>query len=162
MKKKRSTRSRAKDLLVTLLCLSGATISLWLFWKDFTAVLEKLNDTPIATVTWKYKAAQRKFSDRLIWDRLQQDSLVYNGDTIRTAAGAETTVTFEHSELQLGENTIIQIQVDTDGMTSVNLSGGNLSANASSGSNMQLRSGNVTVALQEPFLHINSKASPAK
>ncbi|MBQ4330978.1 MAG: FecR domain-containing protein, partial [Spirochaetaceae bacterium] len=149
MKKKRSTRSRAKDLLVTLLCLSGATISLWLFWKDFTAVLEKLNDTPIATVTWKYKAAQRKFSDRLIWDRLQQDSLVYNGDTIRTAAGAETTVTFEHSELQLGENTIIQIQVDTDGMTSVNLSGGNLSANASSGSNMQLRSGNVTVALQE-------------
>ena len=149
MKKKRSTRSRAKDLLVTLLCLSGATISLWLFWRDFTAVLEKLNDTPIATVTWKYKAAQRKFSDRLIWDRLQQDSLVYNGDTIRTAAGAETTVTFEHSELQLGENTIIQIQVDTDGMTSVNLSGGNLSANASSGSNMQLRSGNVTVALQE-------------
>lgn len=149
MKKKRSTRSRAKDLLVTLLCLSGATISLWLFWKDFTAVLEKLNDTPIATVTWKHKAAQRKFSDRLIWDRLQQESLVYNGDTIRTSAGAETTVTFEHSELQLGENTIIQIQVDTDGMTSVNLSGGNLSANASSGSNLQLRSGNVTVALQE-------------
>lgn len=34
-------------------------------------------------------------------------------------------------------------------MTSVNLSGGNLSANASNGANMQLRSGNVTVALQE-------------
>lgn len=149
MKKKRSTRSRAKDLLVTLFCLAGATVSLWLFWKDFTMVLEKLNDTPIATVSWKYKAAQRKFSDRLIWDRLQQDSLVYNGDTIRTAAGAETTVTFENSQLQLGENTIIQIQVEADGMTSVNLSGGNLSANASAGSNMQLKSGSVTVALEE-------------
>ena len=34
-------------------------------------------------------------------------------------------------------------------MTSVNLSGGKLSANASNGANMQLRSGNVTVALQE-------------
>lgn len=148
MKKRRSTRSRAKDLLVTLFCLVGATSSLWLFWKDFNTVLSKLNDTPVATVSWKYKAAQRKFSDRLIWDRLQQDSLVYNGDTIRTSPGAETTVTFENSELQLGENTIIQIQVNTEGMTSVNITGGNISASTQDGGNMQLQSGNVTVALQ--------------
>lgn len=147
MKKKRSTKSRARDLLVTLLCLFGATFSLWLFWKDFNTVLEKLNEAPVAIVSWKYKAAQRKFSDRLIWDRLQQESFVYNEDTIRTATGAETTVTFENSELQLGENTIIQIQV-VDGMTSVNLSGGVLSANTGAGSNMQLKSGNFTIDLQ--------------
>ena len=76
MKKRRSTRSRTRDLLVTLLCLSGATFSLWLFWKDFNAVMSKMNEIPIATVSWKYKAAQRRFSDRLIWDRLQQESLV--------------------------------------------------------------------------------------
>ena len=149
MKKKRNTTSRLKDLLAILICLSIATYSLWLFWLDFNAVMEKNNELPIASVSWKYKAAQRKFSDRLIWDRLQQDSPVYNGDTIRTAAGAETTVSFANSELHLGENTIIQIQMDNAGTTSVNLSGGSLSANANAGSKMQLKSGNVTVDLQE-------------
>ncbi len=157
MKKRRSTKSRTRDLLVILLCLSGATFSLWLFWKDFNAVMSKMNEIPIATVSWKYKAAQRRFSDRLIWDRLQQESLVYNGDTIRTAAGAETTVTFENTELQLGENTIIQIQVDNAGMTSVNFSEGTISASA--GANMQLRSGDLTVALQEgTVLNANAAA----
>lgn len=149
MKKKRSTKSRVRDILVTLLCLSGATLSLWLFWKDFNAVMKKLNELPIATVSWKYRASQRKFSDRLIWDRLQQDSPVYNGDTIRTSEKAETTITFENSEIQLGENTIIQIQVDNTGMTSINMSGGMVAANTSAGSKMQLRSGNVTVDLEE-------------
>ena len=149
MKKKRNTTSRLRDLLAILICLSIATYSLWLFWQDFNAVMEKNNELPIASVSWKYKAAQRKFSDRLIWDRLQQDSPVYNGDTIRTAAGAETTVTFANSELYLGENTIIQIQMDNAGTTSVNLSGGSLSANTNAGSKMQLKSGSVTVDLQE-------------
>lgn len=149
MKKKRSTKSRVRDILVTLLCLFAATLSLWLFWKDFNAVMEKINELPIATVSWKYRAAQRKFSDRLIWDRLQQASPVYNGDTIRTSEKAETTITFENSEIQLGENTIIQIQVDSTGMTSINMSGGMVAANTSAGSNMQLRSGNVTVNLEE-------------
>lgn len=149
MKKKRNTTSRVRDILTILICLSIATYSLWLFWKDFNAVTKKNNELPIASVSWKYKAAQRKFSDRLIWDRLQQDSPVYNGDTIRTAAGAETTVTFANSELHLGENTIIQIQMDDTGTTSVNLTGGSLSANSSVGSKMQLKSGNVMVELQE-------------
>lgn len=157
MKKKRNTTSRLKDLLVILICLSIATYSLWLFWLDFNAIMEKNNELPIASVSWKYKAAQRKFSDRLIWDRLQQDSPVYNGDTIRTAAGAETTVSFANSELHLGENTIIQIQMDNAGTTSVNLSGGSLSANANAGSKMQLKSGNVTVDLQEGTA-INARA----
>ena len=149
MKKKRNTTSRLRDLLAILICLSIATYSLWLFWQDFNAVMEKNNELPIASVSWKYKAAQRKFSDRLIWDRLQQDSPVYNGDTIRTAAGAETTVTFANSELHLGENTIIQIQMDDTGTTSVNLNDGSLSANSNAGSKMQLKSGNVMVELQE-------------
>ena len=149
MKKKRSTTSKVRDILVILLCLTISTYSLWLFWKDFNAVMEKNNELPIATVSWKYRAAQRKFSDRLLWDRLQQDSPVYNGDTIRTATGAETTVTFANNQLHLGENTIIQIQMDDTGTTSVNLTGGSLSANSNTGSKMQLQSGNVMVELQE-------------
>ncbi len=148
MKKKRSTTSKVRDILVILLCLTISTYSLWLFWKDFNAVMEKNNELPIATVSWKYRAAQRKFSDRLLWDRLQQDSPVYNGDTIRTATGAETTVTFANNQLHLGENTIIQIQMDDTGTTSVNLTGGSLSANSNTGSKMQLQSGNVMVELQ--------------
>ena len=42
MKKKRNTTSRLKDLLAILICLSIATYSLWLFWLDFNAVMEKI------------------------------------------------------------------------------------------------------------------------
>ena len=55
-----------------------------------TAALgSKLNEQPIATITLKYKTAPRKFMDRVVWDRLRQDSPVYNGDTIHTATLSE-------------------------------------------------------------------------
>lgn len=60
-----------------------------------TAALgSKLNEQPIATITFKYKTAPRKFMDRVVWDRLRQDSPVYNGDTIHTATLSEANIWF--------------------------------------------------------------------
>ncbi len=148
MKKKRNTKSRVSDILVTLFCMGGASFSLYLFWQDFNMVMSRLNEKPIATVTWKKKASQRKFSDRLIWDRLQQNADIYNGDTIRTAADAETTITFTDSVIELAGSTIIQVKVDEYGAASVDLSGGTLSATAGNSGTLQLKSGNVTVDLE--------------
>ena len=94
MKKKRNTRSKIKDILVVLLFLFIAGAGLYLFWNDLNRSLTKLNEQPIATITYKYRVAQRRFIDRLIWDRLQQNTPLYNGDTIRTAAQAEATIHF--------------------------------------------------------------------
>lgn len=151
MKKKRNTKSRVSDILITLLCLGGAALNFYFFWINFNTVLTK-DEIPVATVTWKKKTSQRRFSERMVWDRLQQNAAIYNGDTIRTSADAETTVTFANSEIELGGNTIIQIQVDEEGITSVDFSGGTVSAtmgSTTSGGGMRLKSGNVTVNLKE-------------
>lgn len=151
MKKKRNTRFKASDFIVILICFLGTAASLWLFWEDFNAVLEKLNEQPIATVTWKMKASQRKLSDNFVWDRLQQHSFVYNGDTIRTSSGAEATITFPNSQIELGENTIIQILYEMDAAT-VDLASGFISATTQSGdanSKLQIKNGNVTVAIEQ-------------
>ncbi|MBE6345258.1 MAG: hypothetical protein E7063_06210 [Spirochaetaceae bacterium] len=147
---KRNTKSRVSDIIVTTICICGAVLSFYLFWKDFTQVLSKLNENPIATVTWKRKAAQRKFSDRMIWDRLRQDAPIYNGDTIRTSTNAETTITMQDSVFELGSNTIIQIFVDDNGETALDFSGGVISAKTSESSgNIKLKSGNVVVDLEK-------------
>ena len=162
MKKKRNTRFRVSDFLVIFVCFFGTLVSLWFFWEDFNAVLEKLNEQPIATVTWKKKASQRKLFDNLVWDRLQQHSYVYNGDTIRTSSGAEAIITFADSQIELGENTIIQILYEQNAAT-VDLASGFVSASTQSGdanSNLQIKTGNVTVAVgQGSVLSANAVAN---
>ncbi len=98
MQKKRNTPSRDdslftwRDLLVVLLCVGVIAFSLYLFWLSLNQVLVRKGEEPVATVTYKYKSAQRKLFDRAIWDRLRQASDVYNEDTIRTAPMSEATV----------------------------------------------------------------------
>jgi hypothetical protein len=128
MKTKRNTPSKVPDILVVLICLSGIVVSLWMFWTDLNATLTKQSETPIAEIEFKRKYAQRKFSDRVVWDRLQQRSPIYNGDTIRTAALSEAIITFEGKDdrIQLSENSIVQILIDEDGGARIDLSGGNI------------------------------------
>ena len=89
MKKRTKFRLR-NDLAVPFwisifICLLGAASSFQMFYKSFFRALEKMNEEPIAIITFKYKTAQRKFLERVVWDRLRQNSPVYNGDTIHTA-----------------------------------------------------------------------------
>ena len=151
MQKKRSIKSKVSDFFVVFFCLAGTALSLWLFYEDFYAIIERQNEKPIATVAWKKNTSQRKFSDRLVWDRLQQNSSIYNGDTIRTANNGATTIALEDNTIELGNNTIIQLIVDRQGETQLDFSGGDISAkvgeNAKKG--LTLKSGNVTVSLEK-------------
>ena len=98
MKKKTRSKSRnnfpALFFFAIFMCIVGASINSYLFYNNFFRALTKLNEKPIATITFKYKTAQRKFLERVVWDRLRQGSPVYNGDTIHTANLSEATVWF--------------------------------------------------------------------
>lgn len=117
----KKTRSRLNNKLsqrfciAIFICLTGAAASFLGFYKNFTATLSKLNEEPIATISFKYKTAQRKFLERLVWDRLKQESPLYNGDTIHTADSAEATITFtDGNRIELFESTMIQIWSNTE------------------------------------------------
>lgn len=131
------TRYRSKgiqrliDLFVILVCISAFVLSLYYFWFDLNATSERTDREEIATVTFKYKIAQRKFSDRVVWERLQQRSPLYNEDTIRTADMAEAMIYFKDgTELALKENSMLQIFYADDRLA-VSVSGGNIEVDTS-------------------------------
>ena len=172
MKKRKNTRSKANDVLVVLICLCGAAVGLYLFWNDLNRSLSKLNEEPIATITYKYRIAQRKFIDRLIWDRLQQNTPIYNGDTVRTSSQAEATIQFlDNNIMVLGENSIAQVFLDDAGNTEVDFSGGGIRIDSTTAqSGLKLRAGNTTVKVQSgselaaesPFSETNEISASSK
>ncbi len=135
------------DSFVTILCLLGFLYSISLFNGVLNQSLDKINETPIGTITFKYKSAQRKLIDRVLWDRVKQNSPVYNGDIIRTAELSEATVTFiDGNVIDLYEQTLAQVFLDIDEGAAIDFSGGGVSLNTSASSTgMLLTSGSASV-----------------
>lgn len=116
---------RALFIIVIILCLIGIFISFSLFYNNFFRSLSKQNEEPLATITFKYKTAQRKFLGKVVWDRLRQNSPVYNGDIIHTSALSEATLWFsDGTSMELSENTMAQVFVTDDGQLSADLDSG--------------------------------------
>lgn len=135
-------------LIFLLTCAAGAAWSIKKFYESLNTSLTKLNEKPIATITFKYKTAQRKFEERMIWDRLRQNSPVYDGDTIRTAPGSEATIYFEDGNIMdLGEMTMVQVFFH-DGQVETNVSGGSFIVNSSGAKNgAVVKTGTSTVVV---------------
>jgi hypothetical protein len=131
-KKNRISRRRIiVDIIAVIFCTSGAVFAFLVFWRDLNATLTKQNETPVAVISFKQRTAQRRFSDRVVWDILRQDSPVYSGDVIHTADLAEATIFFSNSEVSvvMSENSLAQI-FETDSGTRIELSRGALSVDS--------------------------------
>jgi hypothetical protein len=135
-------------ILLYIFCVAGILFSLNLFRLDLFQTLTRQTEEPIGTITFKYKAAQRRFGDRVLWDRLQKESPVYNGDFIRTADLSEATVTFEEGKavISLPENSLIQLHNASGGIR-VDINEGEVGASAEE-SALVLASGDSLVTLE--------------
>jgi len=154
MKKKTRLSSARNNLTIPfytalVVCVLGAFFSSRQFYYNFFRSLTKLNEEPIATITFKYKTAQRKFLARVVWDRLRQNSPVYNGDTIHTSELSEATIWFKDGNvMDLSEKTMAQVFVKDDNTLKASLAGGQAvidSGGAASG--MTLTAGGVDMQI---------------
>ena len=104
------------------------------FYIDINTALTRRGEEPIGSITFRYNVAQRRFIDRLVWDRLQNNSPIYNGDIIRTADMSEAEINFINSDdtIELFSNTLVQIFADSSG-SRVDFSDGEISVNTVSG-----------------------------
>ena len=119
-------------ILAVLFCLFGATLNAFMFCKSFFRSLTKVNETPIATITFKYKTAERKFADRVIWDRLRQNSPLYTGDTIHTESLSEATIHFiDGNTIDLAENSMAQVFITEDGIATASIGEGTATVDTS-------------------------------
>lgn len=138
-------------LLTVLICAFGAAANIWLFCKSYFTALSRLDQTPIATITFKYKAAERKFIDRALWTRLVQNSPVYNGDTLHTGDLSEATVHFtDGNELELSQNTMAQVFLHEDESFGAELTEGSAVVDSSGAENgMTFSAGGASVEIQK-------------
>jgi len=111
------------DFFVVLFCLCGAAASLYMFQSDLFSTLRSFLNLPAGTVTVKYNTVQRRFKDRMIWDRLFEESPVYNGDLVRVARLSGAVINIDNNNIELGENTLIRISKD-DGPANIDFYSG--------------------------------------
>ncbi len=148
MKKKKNTILKAADLFVIFLCFAGAAGAIFLFMQDTGRTLTRQTAEPVGVIIFKRRSAQRKFIDRVIWDKLRQESPVYDGDTVRTAPKSEATVYFnDNSVMDLYENTLAQIFMKETG-AAVSFTEGNISVSTDdSGPGFTVMSGGSEIRL---------------
>ncbi len=146
---KRKKRNVFFDVLVAVFCIVGCFFSLQTFYDSLNQSLDKINETPIGTISFKYKSAQRKLSDRVLWDRVKQNSPIYNGDIIRTAELSEATITFlDGNTINLYEQSLAQVFYSEKGVA-IDFSGGEISIDSSSSeSGVSLSAGGNVVELE--------------
>ena len=164
MQQKKKRRLRVSDVLLVIVCLTICAASLWFFWKDLNSSSTRTDVDKIATIHFKRKVSQRKFSDRVVWERLQQDSELYNNDTIRTSEGAEAVIMFtDGTQIDLTENTMIQIVIADDGVLNLAVDGGTVeidtTASKSEGVKLSMNDGS-SVNLEKGSL-VSASSSPS-
>lgn len=130
---KKKTKSRLVNFLFFSVCIPVSLVFLWLFWQDLNRSSVRNDKTQIATIYFKRRIAQRKYSDRVVWERLAQSSPLYDEDTLKIAREAQARIKFKNNaELKIDENTMLQILTDKDGGIAINLSGGDVSIDTTS------------------------------
>ncbi|MCR5613813.1 FecR domain-containing protein [Treponema sp.] len=136
------------DIIFVFVCIVGSIFSVWKFEKTYFLALTK-HDTPIATITFKHKTAQRQFWEGVIWDRLRQNSDVYEGDLVRTAPSSSATVFFTDGNImELRENTLVRLNLKKDGTNEVDFMEGNISVD-SAGSAFSIKAGSSVVEIEK-------------
>ncbi|MBQ9206638.1 MAG: hypothetical protein IJ158_07995 [Treponema sp.] len=127
MRKKIKFKSLLSDVFFTVFCLALAVYAFRLFYRDLNAYTSRTDKPALATVTFKHKIAQRKFDDRVVWERIAQNARLYEGDTISTAEGAEASVFFDDgTSLNLYGDTMLRLVRGSDGGLKLSISGGDI------------------------------------
>jgi len=131
---------RLADFLITIFFLLLASAGIALFRQDLLQTFSIQNREPAGIVIVKKNVVQRRLGDRVLWERLSNDSPVYPGDLIRVAEISFAALDIESNDIELDENTLIRISRSPDGEGfHIELSSGNISVSSGdTGKNVSL------------------------
>lgn len=110
--------------------IGGAIITTFslLFYFDITRQVQASGEDVVGKVTFRKEIAQRKFSNQVIWDNIEQNSPVYNYDSLRTAENSEATIHLKDgTEISVNENSMILLEM-TSKELDIKFSHGSISA----------------------------------
>src|SRR5271157_5574126 len=99
-----------------------------LLYAELTRRVESSGAKQIGTIVFKREVAQRKYASQVIWEDLEQNTPVYNNDTVRTAEMSEARINLNGTYVNLDENSLILLSLTKEGIN-INFSHGSISAN---------------------------------
>ena len=103
---------RKNDVIVTVVILTLDILLLLLFFMNIYSSFNYTATQKLGTLIFKKRSATRKHVDALTWNMLQNNSPVYELDTIRTASQSEASIVFDDgSTLDLLENSLIKLKM---------------------------------------------------
>jgi hypothetical protein len=150
MQTKKSTKSaqqykqtkgnfRFAEFLIIIFFLFLAFAGIALFRQDLLQTFSIQNREPAGIVIIKKNIVQRRLGDRVLWDRLANESPVYLGDLIRVAEISAASLDIDNNSIELDENTLIRISRSPDGEGfQIQLSSGRLSVSSGAGKSISL------------------------
>jgi len=106
--KKKNMRLLNKDFFVV--CISGAIIAFcaYLLYLDINSHMLRDEKNAIASITFRKRIAQRRYSDNSVWEELSNHSPLFNYDSIRTDDDSSAVVTFKDGgEIDIDANSMI-------------------------------------------------------
>ncbi|HDP80278.1 MAG TPA: hypothetical protein ENN21_05480, partial [Spirochaetes bacterium] len=116
------------DLLALGLSAAIMTTCSALLYADFTHKVESSGAQEVGVITFKKKVAQRKYSNQVIWEDVEQKAPVYNNDTIRTSDISEAVIELKDgTSIELDENSMILV-AQSAGAININFEHGTIYA----------------------------------
>ncbi len=100
------------DVAVSAAVLLGAAGLMFLFVSDLNAISGRAGEKALGTVVFKKLSATRKAPSGLSWERMKNDSPVYDADTLRTADFSEASIFFDDgTSLDMSENSMLKLDL---------------------------------------------------
>ncbi|MDY6967272.1 MAG: FecR domain-containing protein [Spirochaetota bacterium] len=116
----------------------------------------------VGTISFKRKTAQRKYSSQVVWEDVEQNELVYNNDSIRTADMSEAVIHLKDgTEIALNESSMILLSMKADNVD-IEFSHGSVLAKrgdikGASFNNLSITSGSATVSIGKGDVKLSRK-----
>ncbi|HUZ18293.1 MAG TPA: hypothetical protein VMV68_07885 [Spirochaetia bacterium] len=165
-------RSWKSDVLVTLSALLIAGLFGYLYYQDINRQSSLSSGKPIGTLIYKRNDTQRRFSDREVWQPVDDNAPLYNHDSIRTVAGSEAVLRLsDGTQITMQPNTLITLDWGAKAK-SVDFLGGSISAvrsgsaalpsasgTASAGSGLVIRSGRSQLTIGTASVNLSHAKS---
>ncbi|WCL50042.1 DUF4962 domain-containing protein [Leptospira sp. GIMC2001] len=148
---------KKKENKVLLFLIFNAIIFLILFFYDLNKKIGIGDREIIGTVEFKKNTVQRKLSDHMVWESLDQNSPVANGDTIRSESFSDAIIRLnDGTEINLDENSMFFLDISEADPT-IEFTQGSIQVRKKDGSgneNLKIQSQNKTIQIQNGELNI--------
>ncbi|GIX43375.1 MAG: sigma factor regulatory protein FecR [Leptospiraceae bacterium] len=161
--------SKKQDFIFLIISILILLTLSYLLYRDIYKSYEGIGK-PIGTIVFKKRTALRKIKNQSIWEYLQNEYPVYNGDAIKTEEFSEAVLKLnDGTEIALNENTFIVLNF-SDEETKIKFNYGSLEANAESNkqikvttkdSEIELTSANAKLIQNQNSLQIQLKEGSA-